>query len=880
MFQFLTRRIFGKLMLVMLTMIIPLTAQGDGYGKVAGTVDDNNGPLIGVNVYLEGTTYGAATDMDGNFAIVNIPAGEYTMVVGYVGYRTERFTVEVKAGETQTLDIVLKVDALGLSEVVVTGVVNPASKLASSVSISTLDIGETQKLAPRTTAEIFRTIPGVRSEASAGEGNTNITVRGVPISAGGSKYLQLQEDGLPVLQFGDIAFATADIFLRADRTVGRIEAIRGGSASTMASNSPAGIINFISKTGATKGGSISTTVGLDYFTQRTDFEYGGPIGEGLNFHAGGFFRQGEGPRTAGYTANSGGQFKMNLTKTFSEGYGRLYLKYLNDRSLAYMPMPMKVTGSNSSPDWGSINGFDAVTGTMHSPFFQQNIGTGADGNLRRSNLADGMHPEVLAIGGEFSFDANEIFTVNDKFRFATVGGRFVTPFPAQVGTDEAMAESIGGLGSTLRYADGSVFGNGHSGNGLALRIHLFDVELNNFDNFSNDLNLTARITDDFTLRAGYYLSSQNISMSWLWNSYLTDVNGEKARMLDVYAANGTKLSENGLYAVGTPFWGNLHRNYDTKYITQAPYLSASFMASDELTIDASIRLDYGTVTGAFAGGVESDRDINGDGIISPWEENADAIDTANPTAVDYEYDYFSFSAGANYQLTQDIAFFGRLSQGGAAKADRLLFAGLPYSDGTELNAKDIILQAELGYKQLFEDGGLFVTLFMANTTEEGGFEATTQKIIENDYEAFGVELEGAYRYDMFDFRGGLTYTSAEITSGDNKGNTPRRQPAVMFNLIPSVNYGPANVGLSLIGQTEAYAQDSNELVMPAYVYVNAFINYSITESLYASINGNNLLNSLGVTESEEGSIVENTTNYVRARSIAGRSVSLTLGYHF
>jgi hypothetical protein len=149
MFQFLTRRIFGKLMLVMLTMIIPLTAQGDGYGKVAGTVDDNNGPLIGVNVYLEGTTYGAATDMDGNFAIVNIPAGEYTMVVGYVGYRTERFTVEVKAGETQTLDIVLKVDALGLSEVVVTGVVNPASKLASSVSISTLDIGETQKLAPR-----------------------------------------------------------------------------------------------------------------------------------------------------------------------------------------------------------------------------------------------------------------------------------------------------------------------------------------------------------------------------------------------------------------------------------------------------------------------------------------------------------------------------------------------------------------------------------------------------------------------------------------------------------------------------------------------------------------------------------------------------------
>jgi hypothetical protein len=45
----------------------------------------------------------------------------------------------------------------------------------------------------------------------------------VPISSGGSKYLQIQEDGLPVLLFGDIAFATADIFTRFDGNVARIE---------------------------------------------------------------------------------------------------------------------------------------------------------------------------------------------------------------------------------------------------------------------------------------------------------------------------------------------------------------------------------------------------------------------------------------------------------------------------------------------------------------------------------------------------------------------------------------------------------------------------------------------------------------------------------
>jgi hypothetical protein len=54
-------------------------------------------------------------------------------------------------------------------------------------------------------------------------------VRGLPVAAGGAKFLQLQEDGLPVLEFGDIAFGNADIFLRADRSLDRIEALsRGG----------------------------------------------------------------------------------------------------------------------------------------------------------------------------------------------------------------------------------------------------------------------------------------------------------------------------------------------------------------------------------------------------------------------------------------------------------------------------------------------------------------------------------------------------------------------------------------------------------------------------------------------------------------------------
>ena len=309
--------------------------------------------------------------------------------------------------QNETNPVVDTTKTTKLEDIVITGVANPKAKIKSSVSITTLDVKQVEQSAPRSTAEIFRSIPGIRSESSGGEGNSNISVRGVPISSGGSKYLQIQEDGLPVLLFGDIAFATADIFTRFDGNTAKIEAIRGGSASTLSSNSPGGIINFISKTGKTEGGMIRTSFGLDYNNFRTDVDYGTKIGEGLYFHAGGFYRAGEGVRKTGSTSNNGGQVKFNLTKEFENGKITVYAKFLNDRAAAYMPMPVKVTGTNSNPTWGSVSGFDATTGALQSIYLNHNVGLGPDGGLWGGELlrVDGAtcerigHLKPLALPG-------------------------------------------------------------------------------------------------------------------------------------------------------------------------------------------------------------------------------------------------------------------------------------------------------------------------------------------------------------------------------------------------------------------------------------------------------------------------------------------------
>lgn len=867
------------LLLLSISVASNLTAQTV---TVQGAVINDQGePLIGAAVIMEGLSgVGSITDLEGKYEFQVDHPVPFTLVASYVGYSAVKKTIENTDSGAVQADFTLNQDALGLDEVVVTGVINSRSKLESSVSITTLRPQGILQSSPRTTAEIFRTIPGIRSESSGGEGNTNITVRGVPISAGGSKYLQLQEDGLPIFLFGDIAFATADIFLRADQNIDRIEAIRGGSASTMSSNSPAGIINFISKTGAIEGGSVASTFGVDYNSFRTDFEYGSPLGNGLNFHIGGFFRAGEGPRHTGYTANNGGQIKANLTKHFDKGYVRVYLKHLNDRTAAYMPMPVQVSGTNADPSWESIDGFSATLGTPHSVFLQSNFGLGANGERRRVDVADGMRPLSNAIGVEFSFDLGDDWSFESRTRLSSNSGRFVAPFPAALGTTQAMLDVVAGAtnrdltNASLTYAhDGSAF-NGD----LAQVIHMFDTELENFDNLFSDTKISKSF-DNLTVSLGYFKAQQNINMAWLWNSYLMEVKGENAGLIDITMDDATKITENGQFAYGVPVWGNCCQvAFNSKYDINAPYASISLEANENLNIDASIRYDKGRVRGVGAGGSLGTVDVNNDGIISPIEDSVSVINLAQKNPVNYDYNYTSYSVGANYKLNDGQAIFARYSHGGSAKADRAIFpAGSYLSLG---NPKDIINQAELGWKKKFKTGGLFVTAFYAGTTEEGGFEATTQQVIENDYTALGLEVEGAFDLGDFDIRGALTYTKAEITSGGNNGKTPRRQPNLMYSIIPSYTFGNHAIGLSLIGQSKAYAQDDNVLVMPGYLFVNGFVNIGLTNGLSFSLNANNLLDSIGITESEEGSITEGQVNYLRARSITGRSISGTIRYSF
>lgn len=110
---------------------------GSQQGKertIIGTVSDDMGPLIGVNVLVKGTTVGAITDMDGNFTLVTTEANP-VLQISYIGYTTQEIAVK---GNTP-LAVKLATDSQLIDEVVVTALGIKRAEKALSYNVTQVD---------------------------------------------------------------------------------------------------------------------------------------------------------------------------------------------------------------------------------------------------------------------------------------------------------------------------------------------------------------------------------------------------------------------------------------------------------------------------------------------------------------------------------------------------------------------------------------------------------------------------------------------------------------------------------------------------------------------------------------------------------------------
>ncbi len=114
-----------SLLVVCMLALLPIWAIGQEGALIQGVVTSERGdPLPGASVFLQYTTYGAATDPNGAFSI-RVPQAIATgqqmdLVAKYIGYRSKTAKIRLTSG-TITQNFTLAEDVLALEAVVVTG---------------------------------------------------------------------------------------------------------------------------------------------------------------------------------------------------------------------------------------------------------------------------------------------------------------------------------------------------------------------------------------------------------------------------------------------------------------------------------------------------------------------------------------------------------------------------------------------------------------------------------------------------------------------------------------------------------------------------------------------------------------------------------------
>ncbi len=787
------------------------------------------------------------------------------------------------------------------AEIFSTGMAKGRDRLDSATSTSSLKGDDIDRFGPRPLGDVLRTMAGLRVATGIGEGNNNYTVRGLPLAAGGSKYMQFQEDGLPVLEFGDLFNVATDVYLRNDFSVNAIETIRGGSASTFASNSPGGIVNVISRTGEQEGGRAQVTAGLDFDEKRIDFDYGAKLGENTRMYVGGFYRQGEGPRDIGFTGWRGGQIKANITRTFEGGYVRAYFKLLDDRSPTFAPYAVNITGTNDSPVIRSFPGFDLRRDSTLSPFLGPVLTLDRNNNPVALPISTGQSAKSRSVGLEAQFELGG-WTITEKMRYAVNGGDFSRMFPNRQNTVTAFANSISGAGSSAAYASGPLAGQAIpggsliNGNGLLSLYFVSFVRARSLDNFTNDLR-ASKVWDvgafgggKLTTTAGLYLATQELDTTWLHTAMIVDANGGgETAQVDIINAAGQPQTLNGYFAFGRES-SLFRRIFDVDYRVLAPYGSVNLHVG-KLAVGGSLRYDSGRVRGQLFGadlgggrqGLTS-FDFNRDGVINPAEARTAFLPLDRPAPVNYDYGYLNYSVGVNYRVAEPFSLFARYSKGARAAADKVLFT--PTVDPLTGNVaagdrQDDVIQYEAGFK--LRRNGITVngTVFHVEAEDQNvlnGAANATNRV----YEADGVELEGNIVRGPFSLMLAATYTKAKITEdrvgGVFTGREPRHQPDWVFVAVPQIDFGKFAAGANIVTITRSYAQDSNQLRMPGFTTVGAYIEAQPAENLRLTVSAQNLFDTLGIFEVNQASVPANGIGFARAAN--GRTVQASLRLAF
>lgn len=778
-------------------------------------------------------------------------------------------------------------------------------KVETSYAVTTLSSDDIRSRAPSSVTETLKSVPGFWVEASGGEGSGNVRARGIPVDGFGS--ITLLEDGLPVQHDPALGYLNADQAFRIDETIDRIEVVRGGPSSIFYSNAPGGAVNYITrKAKDTLAGNARLLYGPTADLYRFDGWIGTPLVDGWTLGVGGFYRNEQGVRDPGYTGNKGGQIRADVAKDFSGGHIQLGYKHLADNAIFLTGIPLT---KDRDGDIVGLPGFNPHYDTTASRATRFLTLRSADGPVRFKN-ADGTRVRLDQFSALADWEFAEGWKISNNARYRDSDTVRNGVYPSSVSTATAfLASNRAALLAAyptatqilLRYTDtGEAFNvTGQNGNGDVFINQARPVSVNESE-FLDDLRLAHQFElgghHDFAI--GFYYAHIKESFGRYSASTLQDVSGN-SRLLDLVALNAAgqvvgSSTQNGVLRYGSEF-----ANGSGTQDSFALYASDEWQITSQVRVDGGIRYEKVKTQGSQ----EGTRTVN---LGDPTTLADDQVLTGNGvfTAFDRSFDKIGYTVGLDWQFARNAGAFARYTS-----AFRLPSVGSFITSATATPVTQGIDLWEGGLKYASPLLTLYATAFLTDfdSYSIGNFvfapppaSGVIQQTVYSDTRAYGLEFEGTVRpVAWFDFTlqataqnptfRNLRYNEASGTTlipRDYSGNQLLRVPKLALRATPAITLldGRLRAQADLEYYTKRYGDAANTQVLPSYAVINASARFKLTDRLTVWAYGDNLTNTIGLTEGNprSGELTSGQANeqLFIGRPILGRNVRFAVDFSF
>ena len=782
-------------------------------GAMSGKITDAKGnAIIGANVFIKGTNIGAATDFDGNYTIKNIPAGDYTLVVSALGFKTQEFSITITDGQELQQDATLAGDVLQMEGVVITGTAGGTGikKKDASFSVTTISPRDMEQMAPPSTAAALDIVPGVWSESTGGVAGANIMVRGLP-SGGDAPFVTFSINGAPIYGTETLSFLEQSTLFRIDETIASTEAVRGGPSAVF-SNGEAGLttnFNLIRGTDITMGRVKYTT--SDYSEQRVDAVLSGPLGNKFYYMVGGYYRTSPGIRNTQFNAENGQQFTVQLTKLFDKGSANIFSRYTDDHGQWILPMALGI-GNN-------LGTFSPLGNATRYRTLRVN----AQGDSSTFDFSNGRGWKGMVSGLNFVYDLGKGWTVRDNLSY-TKGNADTYGFVPN-GNPMSVADLIAKLGtSSIMTVGGQTLNSGW------VQSYGSWVVQKKIESFTNDISLTKEV-EQHKLTIGAYQAYWTTEDFWTIGNHIL--------INDV--ANGDIIAGVPADSVAGSWNYGLNEAGDARVF--------AVYAGDSWQINEQFRLDLGARYHFFNLNFTLDAGDFPDGVID-MTASLDGNDWAGTAALNYAVNP---NVGVFVRGTKGVNFpwFDNIREGSSYKLE----------SGTLQNgtlASNLFNQYELGLKYQHDIFSLFLTGFY-NTVElfDGGvgtsFEAALLKT-----RTYGLEIDGALSVNTFRVLLTGTLQTGEITESSDPTAVDHkiwRQPDIQGRIAPSYNFQlTPNLTAVLFGAFRyvgsRWNDRDNSYQLDSYTKLDLGINVVTASGITFGAIGDNLTDSEGLTEGD------------------------------